>query len=167
MASLIFPWRTPLVTQDSLFRSLSLLYCPIKVLLSCSCLTNCVFRNEFILLQFRIVSSYVLLFYHTCLPSCTKGWRILVPWRDDSWGSSNSAGPFCSSDLPPESPSISMKKHRSALLKTRAAIHFRRITDYLRFTLSSLTSSAEARSARAGCLGLCPALTPLSQDFKL
>lgn len=77
-------------------------------------------------------------------------------------------GPFVlQSYLLREFPSISMKKHRSALLKTRAAIHFRRITDYLRFTLSSLTSSAEARSARAGCLGLCPALTPLSQDFKL
>lgn len=35
------------------------------------------------------------------------------------------------------------------------------------FTLSSLTSVAEACSTRAGCLGCYPALTPVSQDFKL
>lgn len=117
----------------------------------------------------------MLLFYHTCLPSCTKGWRILVPWRDDSWGSSNSTGPFCCSEVPPRRvfPSISIKKKADvSSAEDKSCYSFsqnHRLFEVFcdGFTLSSLTSVAEACSTRAGCLGCCPALTPVSQDFKL
>lgn len=53
-----------------------------------------------------------------------------------------------------------------------SAICLHRIMDCLRFAviakrLSSLIYAAEAGSARAGCAGLCPVFTPVSQDLKL